>query len=78
MAKDNFKFVRKSSSCVDESTGMTCDQTVRLKNHQVALSYSELIRRIKYYDIETENEFEFITNNFKLSAIEIARRYKYR
>jgi transposase len=77
-AKDNFKFIRVSSRCVDKSTGMKCDQTVRLRNHQVALSYPDLIRRIKYYDVETDNEFVFMTNNFELSSIEISRLYKYR
>ncbi|SCC64625.1 transposase, IS4 family [Chitinophaga costaii] len=71
-AKDNFKFVRISSSKVDKSTGMKCDQNVRLKNHLVALSYPELIRRIKYYDTETGVEFVFMTNNFELSPLEIA------
>jgi hypothetical protein len=77
-AKDNFKFVRISSNNVDKSTGMKCDQTVRLKNHPVALSYPEPIRRIKFYDTETEVEFVFMTNNFELSSMEIARLYKYR
>ncbi len=31
-AKDNFKFVRLSSSKVDKSTGVKCDQIIRLKN----------------------------------------------
>ena len=57
---------------------MKCDQTVRLKNHPVALSYPEPIRRIKFYDAETEVEFVFMTNNFELSSMEIARLYKYR
>jgi len=77
-AKDNFKFIRISSRSVDKSTGMKCDQNVRLKNYPVALSYPELIRGIKYYDAETETEFVFMTNNFELSPMEIARLYKYR
>ena len=77
-AKDNFAFTRISSSIVDKSTGVKCDQTVRLKNHPIVLSYPESIRRIKYYDQETENEFVFMTNNFELSPLDIARLYKYR
>jgi len=76
--RDNFKFIRLSSRQVDKSKGIKCDQTVRLKNYRVSLAYPELIRRIKYYDSEIEMEFVFITNNFEISASEIARLYKYR
>ncbi len=77
-AKDNFKFVRISSRSVDKSTGVKCDQTVKLKNHKVSLAYPEIIRRVKYYDSEIEIEFVFITNNFEVSALDVARLYKYR
>lgn len=77
-AKDNFKFVRLSSQSVDESTGIKCDQAVRLKNQKVFLSYPEAIRRLKYYDAEIKMEFVFMTNNFEISALEVARLYKYR
>jgi Transposase DDE domain/Domain of unknown function (DUF4372) len=77
-AKENFRFVRISSRQVDKSTGIKCDQTVRLKNHKVSLAYPEPIRRIKYYDIENQLELVFMTNNFEISALEVARLYKYR
>lgn len=77
-AKENFKFVRLSSRPVDKSIGIKCDQTVRLKNQKVSLSFPETIRRLKYYDSEIKQEFVFITNNFEISALEIARLYKYR
>ena len=77
-AKENFKFIRISSRNIDKSTGIRCDQTVKLKNHKVSLAYPETIRRVKYYDPEIEMEFVFITNNFEISAIEVARLYKYR
>ena len=74
----NFKFVRLSSSIVDKSTGIKCDQTVKLKNYKVSLDYPDSIRRLKYYDVDLEMEFVFITNNFEISAFEVARLYKYR
>jgi hypothetical protein len=77
-AKENFKFVRITSRQVDKSTGVKCDQTVRLKNYKVSQAYPELIRRVKYYDKELEMEFVFITNNFEISAIDVACLYKYR
>ena len=77
-AKENFKFVRLNARQVDKSTGIKCDQTVRLKNYKVSLAYPEVIRRLKYYDEEIEMEFVFITNNFEISALDVARLYKYR
>jgi len=77
-AKDNFKFIRISSRAVDKCSGLKCDQTVRLKNKKVFLSHPDNIRRIKYYDSDIQTEFVFITNNFEVSALEIAGLYKYR
>ena len=49
-----------------------------LNNHKSLKAYHQKIRRIKYYDKETDNEFDFITNNFKLPALKIALLYKNR
>jgi len=77
-AKENFRFVRSSSRQVNKKTGLICDQTVKLKNQKVSLDYPETIRRVKYYDSEIQMEFVFITNNFEISAMEVAMLYKYR
>jgi len=77
-AKQNFTFVRIMSRVVDTKTGIKCDQTVRLKNTIVSLAYPENIRRVKYFDSETQKEFVFITKDFEITALEIARLYKYR
>ncbi len=77
-AKENFKFVRLLSRRVDKSTGIRCDQTVRLKNYKVSLDYPDVIRRLKYFDSDINMEFVFITNNFEITALEVARLYKYR
>lgn len=77
-AKENFTFIRLSSRLIEKSTGIKCDQNVRLKNYKVSLAYPEMIRRIKYYDSEIGAEFVFITNNFEISALDVARLYKYR
>ena len=77
-AKENFTFIRQGSRTVDKSTGVRCDQTVKLKNYKVALTYPGTIRRLKYYDKDADREFVFITNNFEINALEIAGLYKYR
>lgn len=77
-AKENFRFVRLSSKKVDKSSGIRCDQIVRLKNHKVSVAYPEVIRRVKFFDLESETELVFITNNFEIPALEVAGLYKYR
>ena len=77
-AKDNFSFKRIVSNSVDRSTGVICDQVIRLRGYKAAKDYPEKLRRIKYYDKETERVYVFLTNNFNLPAVTIALLYKYR
>jgi len=75
-AKSNLKFRRIYSNKVDKTTGVLCDQTGKLTGFYVSKQYPEKIRRVKYYDKETQRTFVYLTNNFELSAIEIAFLYK--
>ena len=77
-AQVNQDFTRIYSHKVDKSLGVLPDQTVKLSNFYPAKRYPEKLRRIIYYDSESDKRLEFITNNFELSATEIARLYKYR
>ncbi len=77
-AKDNFAFRRLYSAPVDKSTGIKCDQIIVLTGYYAKKDYPEKMRRIKYHDVETANTFVFITNNFVLDAIVIAKLYKER
>lgn len=77
-AQDNQGFKRIYSRKVNKSLGVLCDQTVKLENFYPRKGYPEHLRRIKYYDEITDTEYEFMTNNFELEAVEIARLYKYR
>jgi hypothetical protein len=74
----NQDYRRLYSRAVDKSTGVLCDQVIKLNNFYPSKFYPGKLRRIKYFDLETENKLEFLTNNFELSAVEIARLYKYR
>lgn len=77
-AKDNLAFVRVYSHPVDKTTGLICDQTIRLKNYYAYKDYPGHLRRIKYHDKELNKTFVFLTNHFEAKAIEIALLYKYR
>lgn len=77
-AKDNMKYRVVERGKSDKSKGVICDQTIEFTGTLTSRKYPERLRRIRYYDAETENTFVFLTNNFKLSALTIASLYKYR
>jgi len=77
-AKKNLQFRRIYSEKVDKTIGIKCDQTIKLTGFYPSQEYSEKLRRVKYYDNETDKTFVFLTNNFELEASEIAQLYKHR
>lgn len=77
-AKKNIAFVRVYSHTVNKSTGLRCDQTIRLKNYYSSAEYPEYLRLIKYYVKEHNKTLVFLTNNFEVDALQITKVYKYR
>lgn len=77
-AKSNFVFKRLYSQPVDKTTGLRADQIIMVTGFYTLLDYPEKLRRIRYYDVETKKRFVFLTNNFTLPAIVIAKLYKCR
>jgi hypothetical protein len=77
-AKSNFQYRRIYSHPVDRSTGLKCDQTIMLTGFYSTQHYPEKLRRVRYVDQETQDDIVFITNNFALPAITIAKLYKCR
>jgi hypothetical protein len=77
-AKRRFQFKRRCSRPVDKTCGLRCDQTIILTGVDTATSYPEPMRRIVYFDAETDKRFVFLTNNFLLPALTIALLYKAR
>lgn len=77
-AKNNFKFKRRYSHEVKQSSGVQCDQTIILTTFYPAKMYAEPLRRIRFYDVERQKRLVFLTNNFELPAEEIAALYKSR
>ena len=77
-AKSNLKCRRLYSHPVDKSTGVVCDQSILLTVAKSAGDYPDKLRRVRYYDAETNKILVFLTNNFLLPAITIAQLYKQR
>ena len=77
-AKSNLQFRRLYSRPVDKSTGLKCDQTIVLTGLNSPKDYPEKLRRIRYFDEETDTDFVFLTNNFTLPAFTVTQLYKCR
>ena len=74
-AKKNFRCQRRYSRPVDKSTGLRFDQTVVLSGFYAQRAYPETLRRIGYRDPQTGKALVFLTNNFTVPALAIARLY---
>ena len=72
-AKVNTQFERLYSHPVDRTTGLICDQTITLSGVRSRKDYPDKLRRVKFHDIESDNTFVFLTNNFSLPPITVAQ-----
>ena len=76
--KINTLFKRVYSQPVDKTTGLRCDQTVRLTGTKSPDDYPQYLRYVVFYDEATDKRLGFFTNNFELPALTIAQLYKCR
>ncbi len=76
--KKNQKLRRLYSHPVDRATGLICDQTVVLAIKASLAHYPKKLRRIRYRDPETGRRYTFLTNDFGLSALTVAKLYRSR
>ena len=77
-ARKDFRFRCVTSRAVDKSTGLRCDQTIRLESFYTLKGYPEALRRIRYCDQENARQLIFLTNNFSLPTLSIPQLYKCR
>jgi len=77
-AKESLSFQRLYTHTIDKNSGLRCDQTIRLKHFYTQKRYPQKLRRIKYYDEQTDKHYVYLTNNFEIPAKTIADLYKRR
>jgi hypothetical protein len=75
-SRKKLEFKRVYSRKVDKSTGLRCDQTIVLTNS--FKDYPEQLRRICFFDAETDKRITLLTDDFSLPALTITQLYKYR
>jgi transposase len=76
--KENVVLQRRYSHPVDKSIGLRSDHTVILTAIASAKAYPDALRRVSYFDAETNQRLGFLTNNFALPALTITQIYKCR
>ena len=76
--KENVLLQRRYSRPVDKTTGLRSHHTVILTAIDSAEAYPDPLRRVTYFDAETNQRLRFLTNNFVLPALTITQIYKCR
>ena len=77
-SKSNAKMKIIERRKVDRSVGLTSDHTVEFTGFYATKHCPIPLRRIGYRDAESGKRYVFVTNNFKLSPLTIAKIYKAR
>ena len=76
--KSNFRFKRLYSRPIDKSTGVQTDQIIVLEGFYARKAYPDKLRRIRYFDADQNKRLVFLTNNFILPALTIAKLFQCR
>jgi hypothetical protein len=72
------KFRRMYSLPINKESNICSDQIGKLTGFYSLKDYSDKLRRVKFYDEENQQYVVVLTNNFELSAEDIALLYRYR
>jgi hypothetical protein len=78
-AKDTMRYeVIEQNFNINELTGLRADKTVRLTVAKSKKPYPEILRLVEFYDDINDELLVFLTNNFDVSALEVANLYRNR
>jgi hypothetical protein len=77
-AKRNMNCQRLSSTPIDRTAGLICDQRVMLSGFYAARDYPEPLRRVRYKDPITQKSLVFLTNHLGIPALSVCALYKSR
>lgn len=77
-AKDNLRFSRQHSFPVDRTTGLRSDQIGNLTLGKAQEAFPSLLRRVRYFDEETDRHLIFLTNHLEIPALTVAKIYRLR
>ncbi len=76
--KRHVRFRVLQSKTVDKTTGLRCDQTIRLSSEDSRYRYRLGLRRVRFRDKKEKRSLVFLSNDFDLPALTICELYKRR
>ena len=77
-AKDNLRFSRQHSFPVAQTTGLRSDQIGKLTLPKAQQAFPLPLRRVRYFDEETDRYLIFLTNHLEIPALTVAKIYRLR
>ena len=78
-AKDTMRYeVVGQNFNIDETTGLRTDKVMMLTVPKTKKLYPQKLRLVEFYDSENDELLSFLTNNFEVSALEVACLYRNR
>jgi len=77
-AKDDLVYRRCAYRPVEHASGLRSDQTIKLRFRRSLRRYPHPLRYVSYHDDERDRRLVFLSNNFHVPALTIARLYKCR
>ena len=77
-AKDNLRFSRRRSLPVDSATGVRSDQIGKPTLAKARAAFPAMLRKVRYFDPETQRHLVFLTNHLDLPAVTVALLYRLR
>jgi len=63
---------------INENMGLRSDKTIQLKGYKSKQLYPEPLRLVEFYDKDNDVTLVFLSNNFDVTALEIANLYRNR
>ena len=78
-AKSSMKYkIVEQNFNIDETTGLRTDKTIKLTVAKSKKLYPQNLRLVEFYDSANDVLLVFLTNNFEISALDVANLYKNR
>jgi hypothetical protein len=77
-AKDNLRFSRQHSLPVDHLAGVRSDQIGKPTLAAARAAFPWLLRKVRYFDLETSRDLVFLTNHLEIPATTVANIYRMR
>lgn len=77
-AKSNMRYAVLAAQAVDLTTGVQADEAFELILKKAKRDYPKMLRRVQFFDAQSQLDLVFLTNRFDLSAQTVAAIYKQR